>query len=107
MVCVTGHSTSLAPTSCVNSKRNGREPGCSSGRPTHSRGVTALPGLYFLGLPWLHTWGSGRFLGIAADAEHVTGVITGRSGGARTEPAADLARRRSPGEIASDVALAG
>ena len=78
-----------------------------SGRPTHSRGVTALPGLYFLGLPWLHTWGSGRFLGIAADAEHVTGVITGRSGGARTEPAADLARRRSPGEIASDVALAG
>ncbi|HVK27100.1 MAG TPA: MSMEG_0569 family flavin-dependent oxidoreductase [Nocardioides sp.] len=78
-----------------------------SGRPTHSRGVTALPGLYFLGLPWLHTWGSGRFLGIAADAEHVTGVITGRSGGTRTEPAAELARRRSPGEIASDVALAG
>ena len=78
-----------------------------TGRPTHSRGVTALPGLYFLGLPWLHTWGSGRFLGIAADAEHVTGVITGRKGGARTEPAADLARRRSPGEIASDVALAG
>lgn len=78
-----------------------------TGRPTHSRGVTALPGLYFLGLPWLHTWGSGRFLGIAADAEHVTGVITGRAGGARTEPAADLARRRSPGGIASDVALAG
>lgn len=78
-----------------------------TGRPTHSRGVTALPGLYFLGLPWLHTWGSGRFLGIAADAEHVTGVISGRSGAARTEPAADLARRRSPGEARSDVALAG
>jgi putative flavoprotein involved in K+ transport len=78
-----------------------------TGRPTHVRGVTAVPGLYFLGLPWLHTWGSGRFLGIAADAEHVTGVITGRSGGARTEPAADLARRRSPGELTTDVALAG
>jgi putative flavoprotein involved in K+ transport len=24
--------------------------------------------LYFLGLPWLHTWGSGRFSGVARDA---------------------------------------
>jgi putative flavoprotein involved in K+ transport len=47
------------------------------GRPTHTRGVSAVPGLYFLGLPWLHTWGSGRFLGIARDAEHVAGCITG------------------------------
>ena len=46
-----------------------------SGRPTHTRGVTSAPGLYFLGLPWLHTWGSGRFHGIARDAEHVTGEI--------------------------------
>lgn len=69
-----------------------------AGRPTHTRGVTALPGLYFLGLPWLHTWGSGRFLGIAADAEHVAGCITGRP--ARdTEPASALARRRSPGPV--------
>jgi putative flavoprotein involved in K+ transport len=30
--------------------------------------VTAQEGLYFLGLPWLHTWGSGRFSGIARDA---------------------------------------
>ncbi|GGF44218.1 FAD-dependent oxidoreductase [Marmoricola endophyticus] len=42
-----------------------------SGRPTHTRGVSAVPGLSFVGLPWLHTWGSGRFLGVAADAEHV------------------------------------
>lgn len=48
-----------------------------AGHPTHTRGVTSLPGLYFLGLPWLHTWGSGRFLGIARDAEHVAGCITG------------------------------
>lgn len=39
--------------------------------PGHTRGVTAQPGLYFLGLPWLHTWGSGRFSGIARDAEYV------------------------------------
>jgi putative flavoprotein involved in K+ transport len=45
------------------------------GRPTHTRGVTAVAGLYFLGLPWLHTWGSGRFLGIARDAGHIAGLI--------------------------------
>jgi putative flavoprotein involved in K+ transport len=39
------------------------------GYPVHARGVTAVGGLYFLGLPWLHTWGSGRFSGVAADAE--------------------------------------
>jgi putative flavoprotein involved in K+ transport len=41
------------------------------GYPTHQRGVTSCPGLYFLGLPWLHTWGSGRFAGVGADAEHL------------------------------------
>jgi putative flavoprotein involved in K+ transport len=41
------------------------------GYPTHTRGVTSVPGLSVLGLPWLHTWGSGRFSGIARDAEHL------------------------------------
>ncbi|MGO4329570.1 MSMEG_0569 family flavin-dependent oxidoreductase [Cupriavidus sp. 2TAF22] len=45
------------------------------GYPGHVRGVTAQPGLYFLGLPWLHTWGSGRFSGIARDAEHLAGQV--------------------------------
>ncbi|GGR53470.1 putative flavoprotein involved in K+ transport [Nocardioides luteus] len=76
-----------------------------TGRPTHTRGVTAVPGLHFLGLPWMHTWGSGRFLGIAADAEHVTDVITGR-GGRVIEPAAELARRRSPGPVDAAPAVA-
>jgi putative flavoprotein involved in K+ transport len=48
-----------------------------TGHPTHTRGVTAVPGLYFLGLPWLHTWGSGRFLGIARDAEYIVSCIVG------------------------------
>lgn len=39
------------------------------GYPQHQRGITPIPGLYFLGLPWLHTWGSGRFSGIAKDAQ--------------------------------------
>jgi putative flavoprotein involved in K+ transport len=30
--------------------------------------VTAARGLYFLGLPWQYTWGSGRFSGVARDA---------------------------------------
>jgi len=39
------------------------------GYPNHYRGVSREPGVYFLGLPWLHTWGSGRFSGIARDSE--------------------------------------
>ncbi len=42
-----------------------------AGHPQHLRGVSPVPGLSFLGLPWLHTWGSGRFAGIAADAAHL------------------------------------
>jgi putative flavoprotein involved in K+ transport len=45
------------------------------GRPRHTRGVTNCPGLYFLGLPWQHTWGSGRFSGVGADAEYLTDRI--------------------------------
>jgi putative flavoprotein involved in K+ transport len=41
------------------------------GYPVHFRGVTAAAGLYFLGLPWLHTWGSGRFSGVAVDADYL------------------------------------
>ncbi|GAB7524136.1 MSMEG_0569 family flavin-dependent oxidoreductase [Paraburkholderia sp. 2C] len=45
------------------------------GYPAHTRGITPQAGLYFIGLPWLHTWGSGRFSGIARDAEHVVDAI--------------------------------
>ncbi|HZX05193.1 MSMEG_0569 family flavin-dependent oxidoreductase [Kribbella sp.] len=41
------------------------------GRPSHRRGVTSVPGLYFVGLPWQHTWGSGRFAGVADDAQYL------------------------------------
>ncbi|GAA2595054.1 MSMEG_0569 family flavin-dependent oxidoreductase [Winogradskya consettensis] len=46
------------------------------GYPTHERGVTSCPGLYFLGLPWQYTWGSGRFAGISRDAHYLTTKIT-------------------------------
>ncbi|MDY0913170.1 MSMEG_0569 family flavin-dependent oxidoreductase [Rathayibacter festucae] len=48
-----------------------------AGHPTHRRGATAVPGLHFLGLPWLNTWGSGRFEAIARDAEHVVEQLLG------------------------------
>jgi len=41
------------------------------GYPVHHRGVTSVEGLHVLGLPWLHTWGSGRFAGISRDADHI------------------------------------
>ncbi|MND58196.1 putative oxidoreductase CzcO [compost metagenome] len=53
------------------------------GYPGHARGVTAQQGLYFLGLPWLHTWGSGRFGGVARDAEYITAHLNGLRKAAR------------------------
>jgi putative flavoprotein involved in K+ transport len=41
------------------------------GYPGHVRGVTPVDGLYFLGLPWLHSWGSGRFASVGRDAEYL------------------------------------
>jgi len=46
------------------------------GYPTHQRGVSTMPGLYFIGLPWQYTWGSGRFGGVSADAEYLTDRVT-------------------------------
>jgi len=40
-----------------------------TGYPAHLRGVTSVPGFYFLGLNWLNTWGSGRFYHVGRDAQ--------------------------------------
>ena len=48
------------------------------GYPGHDRGVTEVKGLYFLGLPWLYTWGSGRFSGVAKDATYLADYIMAR-----------------------------
>jgi putative flavoprotein involved in K+ transport len=49
-----------------------------TGYPIQRRGVTHAPGLYVIGLPWLWTWGSGRFLSVGRDAEHLVGVELAR-----------------------------
>lgn len=48
------------------------------GRPQYTRGVTQVPGAYFIGLGWLNTWGSGRFLGIDEDSRHLAAHIVAR-----------------------------
>jgi putative flavoprotein involved in K+ transport len=45
------------------------------GDVVHERGVTASPGLFFLGLPWQHTRGSALLGWVADDAEHIAGQI--------------------------------
>jgi putative flavoprotein involved in K+ transport len=40
----------------------------SDGYPTQTRGVTAYPGLFFAGLPWLHNAKSGLIYGVGDDA---------------------------------------
>jgi putative flavoprotein involved in K+ transport len=41
------------------------------GRLVHQRGVTAAPGLYFLGMPWQHTRGSALLGWVKDDARHL------------------------------------
>jgi putative flavoprotein involved in K+ transport len=47
------------------------------GYPIQKRGVTDYPGMYFLGLPWLHTQGSGLLSGVGEDAEYLASAIAG------------------------------
>ena len=55
-----------------------------SGYPTHHRGVTSVPGLFVLGLPWQHTWGSGRFAGVARDAGYLAPRVAAVTAAAAT-----------------------
>lgn len=43
----------------------------ADGLPCHTRGVTELPGLYFIGLPWLHRLRSPFIRGAEEDARHL------------------------------------
>jgi putative flavoprotein involved in K+ transport len=49
-----------------------------AGRPVHHKGVAEVPGLYFLGLPWLASRGSSFIWGVWRDAEHVAAHIAAR-----------------------------
>lgn len=48
------------------------------GIPLHERGVSKVPGLYFLGLPWLSRRASPFIWGVWHDAEYLAGHIAAR-----------------------------
>lgn len=50
-----------------------------NGRPIHQRGVSPVPGIYFLGFPWLHSRKSGILHGIDEDARFVADAIAART----------------------------
>ena len=52
---------------------NGTE--LSNRAPSHKRGITCVPGVYFLGLPWLHKWKSAFLFGVGEDAEYLAAQI--------------------------------
>ena len=72
----------------------------AAGKPSHNRGVSSEPGVYFLGLPWLSRRGSSFIWGVWHDARYVAdqimiqrGYLAHDSGGGAgaDEPVADLA----------------
>ena len=50
------------------------------GRPAHQRGVSVVPGLYFLGLPWLSRRASPFIWGVWHDAEYLADHIKAHRG---------------------------
>jgi putative flavoprotein involved in K+ transport len=48
------------------------------GYPRYARGVTEIPGLYYCGLHWMHTQGSGLFYGVGEDAKYVVAHLLNR-----------------------------
>jgi putative flavoprotein involved in K+ transport len=61
------------------------------GRVRHRRGVTDVPGLYFLGLPWQHTRGSALLGWVKDDAGFIAERIAARSETASERDHHDLA----------------
>jgi putative flavoprotein involved in K+ transport len=49
------------------------------GRPAHQRGVSVIPGLYFLGLAWLSRRASPFIWGVWHDADYLAGHIAARA----------------------------
>ena len=55
------------------------------GRVRHRRGVTDVPGLYFLGLTWQHTRGSALLGWVKDDAEFIAEQIKAARHGTRAQ----------------------
>jgi putative flavoprotein involved in K+ transport len=57
------------------------------GQFVHHRGVSPVPGLYFVGRPWQWTQGSSRLFGVGQDAAYVVNQIDKRLGEGYTSTA--------------------
>ena len=60
------------------------------GAVEHERGVTTVPGLCFLGLPWQHTRGSALLGWVKDDAQHIARAIEDHAPGGASSPAHPL-----------------
>jgi putative flavoprotein involved in K+ transport len=54
------------------------------GRPDHDKGVSPVPGFYFIGLPWLSSRGSSFIWGCWKDAEYLATQIASRPPSGKT-----------------------
>jgi len=45
-------------------------------KPIHKRGISPVPGLYFLGFPWLNSRKSGIIYGVEEDAQYIANSIS-------------------------------
>ena len=80
----------------------------NDGYPIQARGVSNYPGLYFVGLPWLHNARSGLLFGLAQDAVHIAAAIeqdARRRESARRLPKRPATRKIAQSEFAGKVAL--
>jgi putative flavoprotein involved in K+ transport len=78
------------------------------GYPIQKRGITSYPGLYFVGLPWLHNAKSGLLFGVAQDAAHVATAIGRQTRQHRTRDVTtqySIAPSRNKPEFTGRVAL--
>jgi putative flavoprotein involved in K+ transport len=57
------------------------------GAVAHERGVTAVPGAHFLGLPWQHTRGSALLGWVKDDAQHTARAIEDHARGGASSTA--------------------
>ncbi|NIZ13077.1 NAD(P)/FAD-dependent oxidoreductase [Phaeobacter sp. HF9A] len=51
----------------------------ATGKPQHDRGIANVPGVYFVGLPWLSMRGSAFIWGVWVDAKHLASHIAARN----------------------------
>jgi putative flavoprotein involved in K+ transport len=69
----------------------------NDGRLRHRRGVSHVPGLYFLGLSWQHTRGSALLGFVADDAAFIAGQLEGEPSGGRSTHRAPEATQLTEG----------